>query len=77
MFGANVDNDGTEATLGGGAYDVVGAEATVLSADITGMTEAVDSIRPTTFGRLAGNGAVLRESDDGDRGLGDAGTEIC
>lgn len=77
MLGAKVDSDGTEATLDGGAYEDDDAGATLLSADMTGMTDAVDSIRPTTFGRLAGRGAVLRDSDEGDRGLGDAGAEIC
>jgi hypothetical protein len=51
IFGANVEIDGTEATRGGGAADT---DALVSTA---GITDAADSIRPTTFGRLAGNGA--------------------
>lgn len=72
MLGANVEMEGTDATRGDGANDV-GTDAATASEAVTGMTEAEDSIRPTTLGRLAGNGAVgLASLDVGDDGDGRA-----
>lgn len=68
MFGANVEIEGTDATLGGPAGREALTALTALAA-MTGMIDAADSIRPTTLGRLAGSADWLESvglDDNGD-----------